>query len=267
MTVDTVLSAIEFYPPLVNPTPQGLYAATTWTEETSPPRWLVPGHGECQPDHTRRCRYRYRHIACEAGDQRPHPRQRSRRKLRPGQMSFSRRTQTVRSASACTRAAKTGPKHARPPASRAAATTTCMRGNSKRRSCWPPSRLTSATAGTPPTTCRALVAAADSADEDKALGVKLMVDIRQVLAEKNVPVLAVHRIGDGVAAHRGVAVGRGRAESQQTGVPAAGVRRQAAAQPGRERPRICAGSILGRFAQYTRQNPSEMSEPQVKHHV
>ncbi|HWS93024.1 MAG TPA: DUF3631 domain-containing protein [Mycobacterium sp.] len=37
--------------------------------------------------------------------------------------------------------------------------------------------------------CRALVAAADSADEDKALGVKLLVDIRQVLAEKNVPFL------------------------------------------------------------------------------
>jgi len=33
------------------------------------------------------------------------------------------------------------------------------------------------------------VAAADSADEDKALGVKLLVDIRQVLAEKNVPFL------------------------------------------------------------------------------
>jgi hypothetical protein len=33
---------------------------------------------------------------------------------------------------------------------------------------------------------QALVAAADSADEDKAFGVKLLVDIGQVLAEKNV---------------------------------------------------------------------------------
>jgi hypothetical protein len=96
-------------------------------------------------------------------------------------------------------------------------------------------------------TCRALVAAADSADEDKALGVKLLVDIRQVLAEKNVPFLPSTELVTELRRIEGVAVGRVRAESQQTGVSAAGVRPQAAAQPGRERPRICAGSILGRF--------------------
>lgn len=38
-----VLQAVIYDAPLVNPSPQGLYAATTWTETTGPPRWLAEG--------------------------------------------------------------------------------------------------------------------------------------------------------------------------------------------------------------------------------
>lgn len=60
-------------------------------------------------------------------------------------------------------------------------------------------------------------------------------------------------------------MGRGRAESQQTGVPAAGVRRQAAVQPAANVRGYALEAFSDAFARYTRQNPSEMSEPQVKH--
>lgn len=44
MTTPTaVLAPVRFTAPLVNPNPQGLYAATTWTEETGPTRWLDSG--------------------------------------------------------------------------------------------------------------------------------------------------------------------------------------------------------------------------------
>lgn len=40
---NTTLSAVEFHPPLVNPSPGGLYSATNWTDEVEPLRWLADG--------------------------------------------------------------------------------------------------------------------------------------------------------------------------------------------------------------------------------
>lgn len=37
------LSPVEFEAPLVNPSPNGLYVATAWTDETGAPRWLASG--------------------------------------------------------------------------------------------------------------------------------------------------------------------------------------------------------------------------------
>lgn len=37
------LNPVEFEAPLVNPSPNGLYAATAWTDETGAPRWLASG--------------------------------------------------------------------------------------------------------------------------------------------------------------------------------------------------------------------------------
>jgi len=39
----TVLQAVQFEAPLVNPAPLGLYAVTSWTEEDGPLRWLDGG--------------------------------------------------------------------------------------------------------------------------------------------------------------------------------------------------------------------------------
>lgn len=38
-----VIQAVQFEAPLVNPSPNGLYAATSWTDETAPNRWLAEG--------------------------------------------------------------------------------------------------------------------------------------------------------------------------------------------------------------------------------
>ena len=39
----TVLAPIELDAPPLNPSPTGLYSATTFTEETGAPRWLAAG--------------------------------------------------------------------------------------------------------------------------------------------------------------------------------------------------------------------------------
>lgn len=39
----TVLAPVDFYAPLVNPSPNGLYAATNWQPDDGPPRWLAGG--------------------------------------------------------------------------------------------------------------------------------------------------------------------------------------------------------------------------------
>jgi hypothetical protein len=38
-----VIQSVQFEAPLVNPTTYGLYAATSWTDETGPPRWFDGG--------------------------------------------------------------------------------------------------------------------------------------------------------------------------------------------------------------------------------
>ncbi|MDQ1250218.1 MAG: hypothetical protein QG597_4597 [Actinomycetota bacterium] len=42
-TIENAQLPVYFDPPLVDPSPHGLYAATSWTEETGPTRWLAEG--------------------------------------------------------------------------------------------------------------------------------------------------------------------------------------------------------------------------------
>lgn len=43
ITTETTMLPVDFVPPLLNPSPGGLYAATNWTEESGAPRWLAEG--------------------------------------------------------------------------------------------------------------------------------------------------------------------------------------------------------------------------------
>lgn len=43
VTAESTMLPVDFVPQLLNPAPGGLVAATAWTEETGPPRWLTEG--------------------------------------------------------------------------------------------------------------------------------------------------------------------------------------------------------------------------------
>jgi hypothetical protein len=43
ITAETTMLPVDFVPPLLNPSPGGLVASTSWTEETGPARWLAEG--------------------------------------------------------------------------------------------------------------------------------------------------------------------------------------------------------------------------------
>ncbi|WP_276760168.1 hypothetical protein [Mycolicibacter arupensis] len=45
ITTESTMLPVDFVPPLLNPAPGGLVAATSWTEETGPPRWIAEGIG------------------------------------------------------------------------------------------------------------------------------------------------------------------------------------------------------------------------------
>jgi len=108
--------------------------------------------------------------------------------------------------------------------------------------------------------CKALVAAADSADEDRSLAVKLLVDIHQVFTEKGLPFLASAEL---VAELRGIEESPWN-EFDLNASKLAYRLREFGVRPGRN----TAGNLRGyalewfrdAFERYTRQNPSEPSE-------